>query len=157
MNCGFRSPFSELLGWKVEIYCSAITNQIFPPGNGFERLVGNRVKGINGAGVYLGCELHSGITQLNNLDGPIFVTGRNSAGQPLTQPCLWGILNFIWDCMDLFGEEEAPHLTFREWAREYKERSWEPSGGYGGIDIYNTTVSEQGRNIINHRSAAEGV
>lgn len=51
---------------------------------------------MNAAGVYLGSDL-------DDMSGPIFVTGRRQKdGKPLNKDILWGLLNFIWDAMDLY-------------------------------------------------------
>jgi hypothetical protein len=127
-----RSPFSELIGWSVEIYCSKVYN----------RMDGGRALGqgpLNGAGIYLTSSLQSGLSVNTNLSGRIFVTGRRqSDGKPLTSDVLFGILNFVLDAMDLYedGEPALPYL--KRWAKDYKQGTWEPDGGRGGIDVYNS-------------------
>jgi hypothetical protein len=128
-----RSPFSELIGWSVEVYCSKAYNEMVGP---------SRVNGggpLNGAGVFLGCPVDTGLSVNPSLSGRIFVTGRRqSDGKPLTSDALFGILNFIWDAMDLYGDCEpvGPHL--KRWTLAYKRGTWEPSGGCGGIDVFCT-------------------
>jgi hypothetical protein len=128
-----RSPFSELIGWSVEVYCSKAYNEMIGP---------SRVNGrgpLNGAGVFLGCPVDTGLSVNPSLSGRIFVTGRRqSDGKPLTSGVLFGILNFIWDAMDLYGDCEpvGPHL--KRWTAAYKRGTWEPSGGCGGIDVFCT-------------------
>lgn len=106
-----RSPFCELLGWQVEIFCSANHQQFFfrPHGLCGEviHLLGNRVDGVNGAGVFLGCAIENGVSRYKNLDGMIFVTGRHiKTGRSLTQYILWEILDFIYDSMDVYDEDD---------------------------------------------------
>lgn len=62
--------------------------------------------------------------------------------RPLTSDALWGILNFIWDAMDLYGTGEDPTLTLLRWVRRDRERSWVPMGGDGGVDVYCVNVSQ---------------
>jgi hypothetical protein len=126
-----RSPFSELIGWSVEVYCSKVYN----------RMDGGLVFGegpLNGAGIYLTSSVQSGISINTNLSGRIFVTGRRqSDGKPLTSDVLFGILNFIWDAMDMYGDGEPVLPDLKRWAKDYKQGTWEPGGG-GGADVYNT-------------------
>jgi hypothetical protein len=72
------SPFSELVGWSVEILCSKAYNEVD----------GGRVYGegpFNGAGMYLTSNIHTGFSVNTNLSGRIIVTGRRqSDGKPLT-------------------------------------------------------------------------
>jgi hypothetical protein len=81
-----RSPFSELIGWSVEIYCSKVHNVMDGPS-----CANGRPEGTvnNGAGIYLGCSVHNGLSPYINLSGRIFVTGRRqSDGNPLTSDVL---------------------------------------------------------------------
>jgi hypothetical protein len=80
------SPFSELVGWSVEIYCSKAYNEV----DG-ERVIGQEGP-FNGAGIYLTSNIHTGFSVNTNLSGRVFVTGqRQSDGKPLTSDVLWGI------------------------------------------------------------------
>jgi hypothetical protein len=127
-----RSPFSELLGWSVEVYCSKVYNEM-----GRGRVLGQGP--LNGAGIYLTSSVDSGLSVNTNLSGRIFVTGRRqSDGKPLTSDVLFGILNFIWDAMDLYGEDEPVFPYLKRWAKGYKQGTWEPGGGCGGVDVFNT-------------------
>ena len=76
------------------------------------------------------CKLQSRSTFMK---GIIFVTGRrHSDGATLTNVVLWGILNFIFDAMELYGgiggdeeeEEEQPISTLKRWGDEYKHQGW---------------------------------
>lgn len=132
-----RSPFCELLGWSVEIYCSTRGNDFTPTG-----VYGKRVDGMNGAGIYLGCDVQGGMTRFFNLDGRIFVTGcRNMDGKPLVSDSLWGILNFICDAMDWYGDDEDPVPKIQRQAKKYREGIWQPAGGDGGVDVYCVDVN----------------
>ncbi|KAL7573081.1 hypothetical protein ACA910_018767 [Epithemia clementina (nom. ined.)] len=151
-----RSPFCELMGWDVEIYCSTKYNRVLGGyHNGGELSVlgyGDNDDGAakNGAGIYLGCDLGDGLTRYDNLAGPIFVTGRRqSDGQPLNQKILWGLLNVIWDAMDLYdgtcGDyddddefDAAVRSTLQKWASSYQKGEWIPQGGFGGVNVYST-------------------
>jgi hypothetical protein len=122
------------------MYCSTRDNAIQ---SGMFEASGRAIAPMNGAGIYLGCDIQSGISRFNNLSGPIFVTGRRASdGRPLTSDALWGILNFIWDAMDLYGTGEDPTPTLLRWVRRYRERSWVPMGGDGGVDVYCVNVSQ---------------
>ncbi|GKZ01547.1 hypothetical protein MPSEU_001105300 [Mayamaea pseudoterrestris] len=140
MSPPLPSPFGRLLGWDIQMYCNSRMNEILPNG----RIFGMRNDVINSAAIYLGCELQSGLSRYTNLTGDIFVTGRRmSDGRCLNKDSLWGILNFIWDAMDLYGEENADEIvmpTLQMWARRYKEQTWVPSGGDGGINVYSIDV-----------------
>ena len=143
-NPPLRSPFCELTGWDVEIYCGKAYNITVRPG----QVHGGGGGGMNSAGVYLGCDLNDGMTRYNNISGTIFVTGRRlSDGKPLNKDILWGLLNFIWDAMDLFdGTLNLPREpTLQKWAKRYKEGSWVPRGGDGGIDVYSNDFSQRAR------------
>jgi len=145
-NIGFplRSFFCELLGYSVEIYCSTSCNDfsdLFPSGR-VNGSYGSQA-GLNGAGIYLGCGGQSELSSYNNMKGKIFVTGRrNRDGRPLVSDALWGILNFIWDAMDLYGDEEDPMSVITKWSREYHRETWTPRGGDAGINVYNTRVED---------------
>jgi hypothetical protein len=128
-----RSPFSELVDWSVEIYCSKAYNHLDGP----SRVHGNGP--LNGAGIYLTSSINTGMSVNVNLSGRIFVTGRRqSDGKPLTSDVLWGILNLIWDAMDLYGESDPVWPYLKSWANAYKAGTWEPGGGGGGIDVFCT-------------------
>ena len=135
-----RSPFCELLGWDVEMFCSTLFNRIHPPYEGLVDAMGNgELKEINGAAIYLGCDVQSGITRHMDVEGRIFVTGRNQSGRSLTADILWGILNFIWDSMSLYGKPDgsADTETLSKWLSEYKKGTWQPRGGTeANIDVY---------------------
>lgn len=135
-----RSPYCELLGWDVEMYCSTIYNRIHNPLEGLVDVIGNgELQRINGAGIYLGCDVQSGITRHVDVEGRIFVTGRNQTGRSMTVDVLWGLLNFIWDCMSLYGrpDKTADTNKLAEWVREYRQGTWQPKGGNDeDIDVY---------------------
>lgn len=100
----------------------------------------------------VGCDLDSGLTKFNNLDGDIFVTGRNSAGIALTADRLWGILNFVWDAMDLYGDDD-PLTELFQLTGQYREETWQPSGGDGGIAIFGMNADETGvGGKVDHRN-----
>jgi hypothetical protein len=124
-----QSPIAEhLLGWSLEYYCNAAENA----GN-----MGSGRNGLNAAGVYLGCELASGLSRYVNLDGDIFVTGmRKADGKALNEDSLWGILNFIYDAMDLYSDVDDPGRYLRGLSVEYRKQTWQPRGGNGGVDVY---------------------
>jgi hypothetical protein len=85
--------------------------------------MGMGTDGINGTGVYLVCTLESGMSQYINLDGTIYVTGRNKLDQTLTTDVLWGILNLIYDAMDYYDGsiDTNPTEALKCWKREYQE------------------------------------
>lgn len=140
MSEPLQCPFAELVGYQVELYCSTSENRVTPHGMFQVSGVGGS---LNGAGIYLGCSLDSGLSRFNNLAGPIVVVGRRVRdGKPLTSDALWGILNFIWDAMDLYGEDDDPAPTIMRWARRYREGRWQPMGGDGGVNVYCADVSQ---------------
>jgi hypothetical protein len=64
---------------------------------------------------------------------------RKSDGHLLNeQSSLFGILNFIWDAMDVYGDdpEEDVQPTLKRWFAKYHARTWQPQGGNGGMDVY---------------------
>jgi hypothetical protein len=129
------SPFGELLGWDIQMYCNTKLNTIQSDG----RVFGERGDIINGGAIYLGCELESGLSRYTNLTGDVYVTGRRmSDGRSLNRDSLWGIMNLIWDAMDLYGAEDDDAIlpTLQRWASRYKAQTWVPSGGDGGINVY---------------------
>ena len=135
-----RSPFCELLGWDVEMFCSTLFNRIHPPFGGLVDVIGNgELQQLNGAAIYLGCDVQSGITRHVDVEGRIFVTGRNQSGRTLTADVLWGILNFIWDCMSLYGQPDGTGDTdtLARWCNEYRQGYWQPKGENDvEIDVY---------------------
>lgn len=135
-----RSPYCELLGWDVEMYCSTLFNRVHLPNGGLVDVIGNgELSHINGAGIYLGCDIQSGITRHVDVEGRIFVTGRNQKGRTLTVDILWGILSFIWDCMSLYGRPDGSGDTdtLARWCNEYRQGIWQPKGGNdANIDVY---------------------
>jgi len=140
MSRPLRSPFCELLGWNVEMFCSTLYNKIHPPYEGLVDAMGNsELKALNGAGIYLGCDVQIGITRYMDIEGRIFLTGRNQSGRNMTVDILWGILNFIWDSMSLYGKEDgsADTATLLKWVAEYENKTWQPKGGTDeDIDVY---------------------
>lgn len=152
-----RSPFCELLGWNVEMFCSTLFNKIHPPYDGLVDAMGNGELKVpcNGAGIYLGCDVQSGITRHMDVEGRIFVTGRNQSGRSLTADILWGILNFIWDSMSLYGRPDGGADTemLLKWLVEYGDGNWQPkSGSYADIDVYCKVVEEcrVAESVIDH-------
>jgi len=97
----------------VEVYCSTSQNEELSACISALEVVGKCNSTLNGAGIYLGCDLQSGITRFNNVCGPIFVCGRRANdGKPLVSDALWGILNFIGDAMGLYAYEGDPAPRF---------------------------------------------
>ena len=131
------SDFCTLLEWDIEIYCTTRTNQLIGGeiGQGTIDIDGGHADTNNSAGIFLGCNIQSGFSRYNNMNGRIFVCGRNKNGKPMTCAVLWGILNFIWETMDLYGYDE-PHPTIMKWARLYRDGVWDPNAGNGGYNIY---------------------
>lgn len=76
MSRPLKSPFAELLGWHLEFYCSTNENEMR---SGMMPFVGKQCFPLNGAGIFLGCDLQSGISRYNNLSGEIFVCGRRAS------------------------------------------------------------------------------
>lgn len=152
-NCSpaLRSLFAELIGWDIEMFCSKNSNTIQQGGDG---AFGGGMRGINGAGVYLGCSLKTGLSQYTNLDGTIYVTGRNQRGQTLTTNALWGILNLIYDAMDYYNGtiDTNPVEALERWKTKYKNGSWVPAGGNGGIHVYNVDPMTSFQSKQDHRS-----
>jgi MYND finger len=101
-----RSAFCEILGWKVEIYHSGCSAR--PP--------------LNGAEVFLLCDMESGLSIFQDLGGRIVITGRNEKGESMTSDVLWGIRNFIWDAMDYYPEGRAISVITR-WRDRYLQGS----------------------------------
>lgn len=102
MSPGLRSSFSELLGWSIEIFCSSRANRI-ELGSNNAWVDEMKYQGMNAAGTSLGCRLSTGRSKYTDMDGTIFVTGRNKAGDVLTTNIvLWGILNVISDSMEYY-------------------------------------------------------
>ncbi|CAB9508710.1 expressed unknown protein [Seminavis robusta] len=136
-----RSPYCELLGWDVEMYCSTLVNRINKPLSGVVDVKGNgEISNINAAGIYLGCDLQSGITRHVDLEGRIFVTGRNQTGNTMTVDVLWGILNFIWDAMTLYASRAdgtGDTETLLKWCKDYHQGIWQPRGANdSNVDVY---------------------
>jgi hypothetical protein len=142
-----RSPFSELIGWSVEMYCSNVYNLMDGPFhvNGRRPRDGSWHKGLNDAASYLGSFVETGRSPYNTIAGRIWITGRRqSDGKPLTSENLCGILSFIGDAMDLFADRELPvfgndeHVgpIFRRWAEAYKRGTWESCEGGYVVDIF---------------------
>ena len=146
-----KSPFSELLGWRVEFYCNSSHQEISRGGsNSRTRLTGRHVEGLNSAGIYLGCDVQSGLSRYTNLDGKIFLTGRNAVGKTLTKDILWGILNFLCDSMDYYGDDDDPIPQILDQARQYRAQEWTPAGGDGGVNVYNAN-EPSAKNVVDHR------
>lgn len=134
-----ESPFSfHFMGWTIEVYCNPDLQIEISPRSDFIQVRGGGGE-INAAAIFLGCGLDTGLSQWSSLTGPVFVTGRrHSDGATLTNEVLWGCLNFLSDAMELYGDGGNPLSVFRRWGDKYKQRTWDPSGGDGGIAIYNT-------------------
>lgn len=140
MSRPLRSPFAELLGWNLEVYCNTSQNDVK---SGMMEVVGHGNTTLNSAGIYLGCDLQSGLSRFNNLCGPIFVCARRASdGKPLVSDALWGIQNFIYDAMDLYGDEEDPAPRIMRWAQRYRQGTWQPMGGDGGINVFCMNVNQ---------------
>jgi hypothetical protein len=156
MSRPLRSQFSELLGWKLEVYCCTQCTRDYQILSSGVAKVFSQGAALNGAGIYLGCELKSGISRFNNLCGEIFVFGRRMQdGKSLVSDSLWGILNFIWDAMDLYGTDEDPGPSLVRWARRYREESWEPMGGSVGINVYCTNVHQSSNRVESIESVSK--
>ena len=119
------SPFAQILGWSVEIRCSASTNShIFPA---LQNRGINLKTGVNHAGVYLGCEVPTGTSLYPHLDGVIYVTGRRiKDGELLTAADLRDILRFIRDSLIAINVCPDPVLTVMQWAQSYHHGWWQP-------------------------------
>lgn len=141
-----RSPYCEFLGWDIEMYCSLEGNTVHLPDEGLVDVNGNLgTQGLNGAAIYLGCDIQTGISRYIDVDGRVFVTGRNQTnGKSLTSDILWGILSFIYDSMSLYGlEGGADTNTLAQWAIQYKQGIWQPKGtNDGNINVYCLDVYE---------------
>lgn len=151
MSPGLRSSFAELLGWNIEIFCSSRANRIELDSNN-AWVDGLKYRGMNAAGIFLGCSLSTGRSKYTDMDGTIFVTGRNKAGDVLTTNVLWGILNFISDSMDYYDGtlDTHPAPTLKHWARQYKDKVWVPAG-VTGIDVYCIDPKKCFRNkVVDH-------
>lgn len=135
-----RSAFCEMLGWDVEMFCNTQRNRIQPPEEGLVDVKGDgELEHLNGAGIYLGCDVQTGISRYIDVDGRIFVTGRNQqTGRSLTSDILWGVLNFIWDAMSLYGSPGGPDTaTLAEWTSKYRQGLWQPKGANDeNFDVY---------------------
>jgi hypothetical protein len=133
-----KSQFAEILGWSLEIYASARCNSFEPSSKQVTR--GPDAEPIlNGAGVYLGCAIHDGLSVCSQLNGIIYVIGRRyKDGKPLVSDSLWCLLNFIWDSMDFYemGGDAVPDVM--QLAQRYHAGEWEPSGGSCGANANET-------------------
>jgi hypothetical protein len=141
------------MGWDIEMFFSRnSSNTVSPGGNS---AMGRGTYGINGAGVYLGCTLESGMSQYINLDGTIYVTGRNKLAQTLTTNVLWGILNLIYDAMDYYDGsiDMNPIEALKRWKRQYQEGTWVLAGGHGGVDVYDVDPTTSFQTKHDHRGA----
>lgn len=141
MSRPLRSQLAEILGWKLEVYCSTTLNQLHS--SGMMEVLGQGSSTLNGAGIHLGCDIQSGISRFNDLCREIYVFGRRiKDGRLIVSDSLWGALNFIWDAMDLYGEEEDPGPSIMRRVRRYREGSWTPVGGDGGVDVFCVDVNQ---------------
>jgi hypothetical protein len=126
-----RSSFCEFLGWDVEMFCNTQRNRIQAPEEGLVDVVGDgELEHLNGAGIYLGCDVQTGISRYIDVDGRIFVTGRSQqTGRNMTSDILWGVLNFIWEAMSLYGQPGgADTNTLKIWSNIYRQGLWLPKG-----------------------------
>ena len=142
-----RSPFSELLGWNMEIYCDLRYNHILESHSEdmpFELMGRDQTsETINAAGIFLGCNPQTGFTRFNNIRGEIFVMGRRKAdGATLVADTVWGLVNFVWDLMDIYPEEEDAFPEIQNRMSQYRRQTWVPAGGLGGANIYAATVEQ---------------
>jgi hypothetical protein len=45
------------------------------------------------------------------------------------------------DAMCLYhGSDEPAGPSLKRWAKDHKQGAWEPGGGCGGVDVYNTDI-----------------
>lgn len=110
----YRSQYSELLGWDIEIYSPA---HILPNNNPVHATILKYMGApLNRAGMLLASPLdansffaENGAYNNNNDNnknalfyGSVFVTGRNRNGEALTQDSLISLLSFINDCQKGF-------------------------------------------------------
>ena len=93
----------------------------------------------NAGSVFSTCELSNGLSMYQQLRGNSIIVCKND--KILTSDRLWGILNFIFECMDYFdgtiemdAKQRNTQILFD--ARKYKQNTWSPRAGTGGIDIY---------------------
>eukprot|EP00397_Hematodinium_sp_SG-2012_P041632 GEMP01045899.1.p1 GENE.GEMP01045899.1~~GEMP01045899.1.p1 ORF type:complete len:264 (+),score=68.64 GEMP01045899.1:483-1274(+) len=90
--------------------------------------------------------------------GMIYVTAAPGSARHLTSDILWGILNYIYDCMDYYGEGDWSAAKIkarvRKVAARYRAQTWEPMGGSDGIPIYETDPDRCRLGpVVDHRGA----
>ena len=138
-----HSETCQLLGsWDMEFYCNTTSNKI--ENSTFWSTHGET---LNAAGIFLGVKYPDGFTAYNNLRGDIFVIGKPSSSLPLSgslvSDSLWGILNLIFEVMDLYGnQDKSPHSHLIEKVKKYRSLSWEPLAGRCNANIYATTIKD---------------
>ena len=60
---------------------------------------------------------------------------------PLSVPQVWGIQEMIHCSMDIYDFDPKNMRegweTLKQWANEYRQKTWVPTSGTGGMDVYN--------------------
>ena len=172
---GLRSPFAELLGWDVRMYVDPTSHffsrrspappigstihtwgECMGPGTHGratdqsaelrDQEVAQNMVRLNAAAVYYGCAVEDGMSPYRFIMGKAYVVGRHrDTGEPMTSNVLWGILNFIYEAMDVYADEKEGGSSSRAgpargvwdgWADDYRIGIWSPRAGTGGVDIY---------------------
>ncbi|POM67231.1 Hypothetical protein PHPALM_16801 [Phytophthora palmivora] len=96
---------------------------------------------LNAMAIYLGSKLDNGLSKSVNASGDAFFIGTTAKGAPVTSNVLWGAANFIYEAMDYCSADytkEERERKFHKWSHKYRQGTWEPMAGSGGIDLYQT-------------------
>ena len=95
------------------------------------------------------------------------ITGKayvvlNDGTAPLSKGQVWGIQEMVHCAMDIYDFDPSNMIegrdTTRQWASEYRAKTWEPRSGLGGVDIYSyrsgVPISSDGAGATGGHSSA---
>lgn len=145
----FVSPVSILCGIPLKLYFMKAKKGMAQyyreggPDNCMRVLASNPgfLASNNGIASFLLVDPENGLPEWT-VTGKCYVVrdGDDNVGLPLTVGQVWGIQEMVNCAMDIYDMDpeniEAGRETIREWSQEYRERTWEPRSGLGGMQIY---------------------
>ena len=121
-----KIPFGDMLGYK-RLFVYVNTSISYGP--------------LNGAAVWLTCEVQDGLSRYQRLKGKCYVVNDDISKKhrSITSDRVWGMLNFIYDMSDYYETWNFKHAIVKamEHAKSYTTGTYIPFGGTGGINIYN--------------------